>query len=80
MRLIDADELIELMIKDRDYAGENGFIDMFYERQHLIGVINEQPTAYDVDKEPGKPEPSYRIGWNACLDEILKEREADGNT
>lgn len=30
--------------------------------------------------QPGKPEPSYRIGWNACLDEILKEREADGNT
>lgn len=49
-RLIDADELIELMTKDRDYAGENGFMDMFYERQHLIGIINEQPTAYDVDK------------------------------
>jgi hypothetical protein len=49
-RLIDADKLIELMIKDRDYAGENGFVDMFYERQHLIGVINQQPTAYDVDK------------------------------
>lgn len=48
-RLIIADKLIELMIKDRDYAGENGFMDMFYERQHLIGVINEQPTAYDVD-------------------------------
>lgn len=48
-RLIDADKLIELMIKDRDYAGENGFMDMFYERQHLIGVINEQSTAYDVD-------------------------------
>lgn len=48
-RLIVADELIELMIKDRDYAGENGFMDMFYERQHLIGVINKQPTAYDVD-------------------------------
>lgn len=49
-RLIDADKLIELMIKDRDYAGENGFTDMFYERQHLIGAINEQLTAYDVDK------------------------------
>lgn len=28
--------------------------------------------------QPGKPEPSYRIGWNACLDEILKECDADG--
>lgn len=49
-KLIDADKLIELMIRDRDYAGENGFMDMFYERQHLIGIINKQPTAYDVDK------------------------------
>ena len=49
-RLIDADKPIELMIRDRDYAEENGFMDMFYERQHLIGVINKQPTAYDVDK------------------------------
>lgn len=23
--------------------------------------------------QPGKPVPSYRFGWNACLDEILKE-------
>lgn len=22
--------------------------------------------------QPGKPVPSYRFGWNACLDEILK--------
>ena len=39
MRLIDADKLIELMIRDRNYAEKNGFMDMFYERQHLIGVI-----------------------------------------
>lgn len=25
--------------------------------------------------QPGKPVPSYRFGWNACLDEILKERK-----
>lgn len=24
--------------------------------------------------------PSYKIGWNDCLDEILKECDADGNT
>lgn len=45
MRLI----LIELMIKDRNYAEKNGFMDMFYERQHLIDVIKKQPTAYNVD-------------------------------
>lgn len=32
MRLIDADKLIELMIRDRNYAEKNGFMDMFYER------------------------------------------------
>lgn len=41
MRLIDADKLIELMIRDRNYAEKNGFMDMFYERQHLIGVIKK---------------------------------------
>lgn len=49
MRLIDADKLIELMIRDRNYAEKNGFMDMFYERQHLIGVIKKQPTVYNVD-------------------------------
>lgn len=49
MRLIDADKLIELMIKDRNYAEKNGFMDMFYERQHLIDVIKKQPTVYNVD-------------------------------
>ena len=38
------------MIKDRDYAEKNGFMDMFYERQHLIDVIREQPTTYDQNK------------------------------
>lgn len=41
MRLIDADKLIELMIRDRNYAEKNGFMDMFYERQHLIDVIKK---------------------------------------
>ena len=25
--------------------------------------------------QPGKPVPSYRLGWNSCLDEILEERK-----
>lgn len=24
--------------------------------------------------------PSYKIGWNACIDAILKERDKDANT
>lgn len=49
MRLIDADKLIELMIRDRNYAEKNGFMDMFYERQHLIGVIKKQPTIIQIE-------------------------------
>ena len=50
MRLIDADKLLEETRKDRDYAEKNGFLDMYYERQVLIDRIEEQPTAYNVDK------------------------------
>lgn len=50
MRLIDADKLIELTQKDMKYAFDNGFLDMAFEREHLIKVIRNQPTAYDVDQ------------------------------
>ena len=50
MRLIDADELIKLTQKDMKYAFDNGFLDMAFEREHLIKVIRNQPTAYDIDK------------------------------
>lgn len=73
-RLIYADKLIELMIKDRDYAGENGFMDMFYERQHLIGAINEQPTAYDVDKVVAQLE-SESARWQDSGDAYNDEKE-----
>ena len=49
-RLIDADKLLEETRRDRDYARKNGFLDMYYERQALIGRIESQPTAYNVDK------------------------------
>ena len=50
MRLIDADELITLTQKDMEFAFNNGFLDMAFEREHLIKVIRNQPTAYSVDK------------------------------
>ena len=73
-RLIYADKLIELMIKDRDYAGENGFMDMFYERQRLIGAINEQPTAYNVDKVVEQLE-SESARWQDSGDAYNDEKE-----
>ena len=50
MRLIDADNLIKLTQKDMEFAFNNGFLDMAFEREHLIKVIRNQPTAYDIDK------------------------------
>ena len=50
MRLIDADNLIKLTQKDMEFAFNNGFLDMAFEREHLIKVIRNQPTAYSVDK------------------------------
>ena len=50
MRLIDADNLIKLTKKDMEFAFNNGFLDMAFEREHLIKVIRNQPTAYSVDK------------------------------
>lgn len=73
--LIDADKLIELMIRDRDYAGENGFMDMFYERQHLIGVINKQHIAYDVDKVVEQLE-NERKFWENAYDSNLGKAKA----
>lgn len=37
--------------------------------------LRELPEKMEVCgkySQPGKPVPSYRFGWNACLDEILK--------
>ena len=39
MRLIDENKLIELTQKDMKYAFDNGFLDMAFEREHLIKVI-----------------------------------------
>ena len=50
MRPIDADKVIEELRKDRDYAEENGFMDLYFERQALIEKIEKQPTVYDVDE------------------------------
>ena len=52
-RLIDADKLIKYIEKSRK---ENPHIDIKiasnhnFEHFHFIKLVNEQPTAYDVDK------------------------------
>lgn len=47
----------------------------FTEKRHDWCPLRELPEKMEVCgkyPQPGKPVPSYRFGWNACLDEILK--------
>ena len=75
MRLIDADELIKLTQKDMEFAFNNGFLDMAFEREHLIKVIRNQPTAYDVDKVV-KELDSLRITGNSLKFDLIPYDEA----
>ena len=61
MRLIDADKLIEILEENisklaRDIKLEQRgmqlsiFVAQLCQTKHIIGVIDKQPTAYDVDK------------------------------
>ena len=49
MRLIDADALREQTVKDAKFAEKNGFMDLKFEREWLVGRIDNQPTVCDID-------------------------------
>ena len=77
MRLIDADKLIELTQKDMKYAFDNGFLDMAFEREHLIKVIRNQPTAYDIDKVIDELElHSFELGTDTIPVHYVRLNEA----
>lgn len=70
MRLIDADKIIDsLGGSDMDFA--------------IGAVIDEQPTAFDVDKVVEQLEnylfEKYCIEGDAAIDEIVKGGGVDGN-
>ena len=75
MKLIDADNLIKLTQKDMEFAFNNGFLDMAFEREHLIKVIRNQPTAYDVDKVIEELN-SLRITGNSLKFDLIPYDEA----
>ena len=53
MRLIDADKLIKYIEKSRKENPHNDIkiaSNHNFEHFHFIKLVNEQPTAYDVDK------------------------------
>lgn len=79
MRPIDADKVIEELRKDRDYAEENGFMDLYFERQALIERIEKQPTVCDIDKvveqlgDYGNEEMDYyrNTPYEKCIEECV---------
>ena len=50
MRLIDADALREQTVKDAKFAEKNGFMDLKFEREWLVGRIDNQPTVCDIEQ------------------------------
>lgn len=81
MRLIDADKLIQEMRKwywdkEKQKAAENDVSPMDLFTHLAITTVQEQPTAFDVDKVMEQLEnylfEKYCIEGDATIDEIVK--------
>ena len=81
MRLIDADKLIQEMRKwywdkEKQKAAENDVSPMDLFTHLAITTVQEQPTAFDVDKVAERLEEylfeKYCIEGDAKIDEIVK--------
>ena len=75
-RLIDADKLLETLqdlephCENKDY--EYGMLNTM--RYYMPKIINDEPTAYDVDKVVEKLEEIKNKDTEIALDEAQKER------
>ena len=75
-RLIDADKLLETLqdlephCENKDY--EYGILNTM--RYYMPKIINDEPTAYDVDKVVEKLEEIKNKDTEIALDEAQKER------
>lgn len=78
MRLIDADELRKRICKGftQNEPDENPMVDLCECLADFISIIDEQPTAYDVDKvvEQLKNEKEFWSDANAHNKEIVKQK------
>ena len=75
-RLIDADKLLETLqdlephCENKDY--EYGMLNTM--RYYMLKIINDEPTAYDVDKVVEQLEKVKNKNTEIALDEAQKER------
>ena len=79
MRLIDADKLKETIEEEKD---DNDYMCHLC-LESIKEIIDEQPTAFDVDKVAERLEEylfeKYCIEGDAKIDEIVKGGGVDGN-
>ena len=78
MRLIDADKLIQEMRKwywdkEKQKAAENDVSPMDLFTHLAITTVQEQPTAFDVDKVVEQLEDIKRKKYRACQDVICED-------
>ena len=80
MRLIDADKLLETLqdlephCENKDY--EYGMLNMM--NYYMPKIINDEPTAFDVDKVVDQLNDKFRVvrtdedlEWNRAMDEAI---------
>lgn len=76
MRLIDADALVKRLEKSHEYHAKTSREEVLLFRD--IRIINEQPTAYDLDKVVEQLNNKFRVvrtdedlEWNRAMDEAI---------
>lgn len=76
MRLIDADALVKRQEKSHEYHAKTSREEVLLFRD--IRIINEQPTAYDLDKVVEQLNDKFRVvrtdedlEWNRAMDEAI---------
>lgn len=76
MRLIDADALVKRLEKSHEYHAKTSREEVLLFRD--IRIINEQPTAYDLDKVVEQLNDKFRVvrtdedfEWNRAMDEAI---------
>ena len=76
MRLIDADALVKRLEKSHEYHAKTSREEVLLFRD--IRIINEKPTAYDLDKGVEQLNDKFRVvrtdedlEWNRAMDEAI---------
>ena len=76
MRLIDADALVKRLEKSHEYHAKTSREEVLLFRD--IRIINDQPTAYDLDKVVEQLNDKFRVvrtdedlEWNRAMDEAI---------